>query len=339
MRKNSIELFKENAPELLDKVYKAVCTTSDFDINGALVKAGANANEIIVPKLDMDGLGDYDRNSGYLDGDVTLTNETVKYNYERGRKLKTDAIDNEETGGVIMANLSSEFLRTKVAPEVDAVRYATYSSLDDITDVSPEGIEYKTGEEVLKALQDVMTKLDDDEVPEEGRYLRINATLLSMAEFVSRTTNNDILKKFTQIKKVPQSRFLTKIELKSGKDADGERIGGYTKVADKYELTTDSSIVSGKTYYTKSGDKYTKVETPASGSLSTYYELKEKGSRELNFMVIHKPAMLQYTKHAKMKIFTPDSDDSGDFYRMLYRIYGLNDAYENKRAGIAVSHK
>lgn len=339
MAKNSIELFKENAPELLDKVYKAVCTTSDFDINGALVKAGANTNEIIVPKLDMDGLGDYDRNSGYLDGDVTLTNETVKFNYERGRKLKTDAIDNEETGGVIMANLSSEFLRTKVAPEVDAVRYATYSSLGDITDVAPEGIEYKTGEEVLKALQDVMTKLDDDEVPEEGRYLRINATLLSMAEFVSRTTNNDILKKFTQIKKVPQSRFLTKIELKSGKDADGERIGGYTKVADKYELTTDSSIVSGKTYYTKSGDKYTKVETPASGSLSTYYELKEKGSRELNFMVIHKPAMLQYTKHAKMKIFTPDSDDSGDFYRMLYRIYGLNDAYENKRAGIAVSHK
>lgn len=339
MAKNSIELFKENAPELLDKVYKAVCTTSDFDINGALVKAGANANEIIVPKLDMDGLGDYDRNSGYLDGDVTLTNVTVKFNYERGRKLKTDAIDNEETGGVIMANLSSEFLRTKVAPEVDAVRYATYSSLDNITDVAPEGIEYKTGEEVLKALQDIMTKLDDDEVPEEGRYLRINATLLSMAEFVSRTTNNDILKKFTQIKKVPQSRFLTKIELKSGKDADGERIGGYTKVADKYELTTDSSIVSGKTYYTKSGDKYTKVETPASGSLSTYYELKEKGSRELNFMVIHKPAMLQYTKHAKMKIFTPDSDDSGDFYRMLYRIYGLNDAYENKRAGIAVSHK
>ena len=69
---NSIELFKKNAPELLDKVYKATSTTSDFDIDGALVKAGANANEIIVPKLEMDGLGDYDRNSGYLDGDVTL---------------------------------------------------------------------------------------------------------------------------------------------------------------------------------------------------------------------------------------------------------------------------
>ena len=59
---NSIELFKKNAPELLDKVYKSVATTADFDMNGALVKAGANANEIIIPKLSMDGLGDYSRN-------------------------------------------------------------------------------------------------------------------------------------------------------------------------------------------------------------------------------------------------------------------------------------
>lgn len=336
---NSIELFKKNAPELLDKVYKAASTTSDFDINGDLVKAGANANEIIVPKLEMDGLGDYDRNSGYLDGDVTLTNETVKFNYERGRKLKTDTIDNEETGGVIMANMSSEFLRTKVVPEVDAVRYATYAALDNITDVDVNGVEYKTGDEVLKALEDAMTQLDNDEVPEEGRYLRISPTLLSMAEFVSRTTNNDILKKFAQVKKVPQNRFLTKIELRSGKDLDGERIGGYKKVADTFEKTADTSLTAGKTYYTKSGDTYTKVETPNVSNIGNYYEMTKIGSRNINFMIIHKPAMLQYTKHAKMKIFTPESDDNGDFYRMLYRIYGLNDAYENKRAGIAVSHK
>lgn len=336
---NSIELFKKNAPELLDKVYKSASTTSDFDINGDLVKAGANANEIIIPKLDMDGLGDYDRNSGYIDGDIALTNETVKFNYERGRKLKTDTIDNEETGGVIMANLSSEFLRTKVIPEVDAVRYATYASLENITDVAPDGIIYKTGEEVLTALEDAMTKLDDDEVPEEARYLRISPTLLSLAEFVSRITNNDILKRFAGIKKVPQKRFLTKIELRSGKDSDGERIGGYKEVKPVYDKTTDTAINNSKTYYTKSGDVYSVVQSPVVGSIENYYELKEEGSKDINFMIIHKPAMLQYTKHAKMKIFTPEQDQDGDFYKMLYRIYGLNDAYENKRAGILVSHK
>ena len=102
---NSIELFKKHAPELLDELYKQESTTSDFDMDAALTKAAANANEIIVPVLEMDGMADFDRNSGYIDGDVNLRNETKKFNYERGRKLKTDAIDNEETGGVIMSNL------------------------------------------------------------------------------------------------------------------------------------------------------------------------------------------------------------------------------------------
>ena len=290
---NSIELFKKNAPELLDRVYKSVATTADFDMNGALVKAGANANEIIIPKLSMDGLGDYSRNSGYTDGDITLNNETVKFNYERGRRLKTDAIDNEETGGVIMANLSSEFLRTKVVPELDAVRYATYSALEGITDVASAGVTYADGQAVLTALESAMAKMTNDEVPEEDRHLRITSDLLSKAQYVARNVNNDILTKFASVKVVPQSRFYTAIELNDGVSA-GEKIGGYKKAS------------TGK---------------------------------DINFMIIHKPALLQYTKHAKMKIFTPEQDQDGDNYKMLYRIYGLNDAYENKVAGIVVSHK
>ena len=290
---NSIELFKKNAPELLDKVYKSVATTADFDMNGALVKAGANANEIIIPKLCMDGLGDYSRNSGYTDGDITLNNETVKFNYERGRRLKTDAIDNEETGGVIMANLSSEFLRTKVVPELDAVRYATYSALEGITDVASAGVTYADGQAVLTALESAMAKMTNDEVPEEDRHLRITSDLLTKAQYVARNINNDILTKFASVKVVPQSRFYTAIELNDGV-SEGEKIGGYKKAS------------TGK---------------------------------DINFMIIHKPALLQYTKHAKMKIFTPEQDQDGDNYKMLYRIYGLNDAYENKVAGIVVSHK
>ena len=176
---NSIELFKKHAPELLDTLYKQESTTADFDIDGALVKAGANANEIIVPKLNMDGLGDYDRNSGYLDGDVNLTNETVKFNYERGRRLKTDAIDDEETGGVIMSNLSSEFLKTKVIPEVDAVRYATYSAIENITDRQET---FESGEAVYKAIAAVYDKMTNDEVPESDRHLRITSILLGMVK-------------------------------------------------------------------------------------------------------------------------------------------------------------
>lgn len=334
---NSIELFKKNAPELLDKVYKQGAKTAILDSDSKLIKAGANANEIIVPKLKMDGLADYDRNSGYIDGDIELTNETVKFNYERGRKLKTDAIDNEETGGLILANLSSEFVRTKVIPEVDAVRFAQYSNIPDITVEDDKN--YTTGEEVLKGLRGIWAQMDNDEVPEERRYLFIKSDLLIMAQAVDTYKSKEILAKFAGIISVPSTRFYTAIELLTGKDSDGERIGGYKKAQKVYKASTDTTIVSGKEYYTKSGETYTKVTSPTGNpSTSSYYEVAREAAKDINYMVIHKPAILQYTKHAKTKIFNPDQDQDGDFWKMLYRIYGLNDFYENKKAGIALSY-
>ncbi len=41
---------------------------------------------------------------------------------------------------------------------------------------------------------------------------------------------------------------------------------------DYYFHTADTNIVSGKTYYTKSGDTYTAVQSPTAENLSTYYE-------------------------------------------------------------------
>ena len=98
----------------------------------SLVQAGANTNEIIIPKISMDGLADYSRNSGYVAGDVTLTNETVTFNYDRGRKFTIDSMDNEETAGVAFGKLASEFIRVKVVPEMDAFRFATYSQVSGI---------------------------------------------------------------------------------------------------------------------------------------------------------------------------------------------------------------
>ncbi|MBD9219064.1 MAG: hypothetical protein EGQ35_01905, partial [Clostridiales bacterium] len=82
---NSITKFKKYI-DLLDEVYKNASLTSVLDGDSTLVRMGANANEIIIPKISMDGLADYSRNGGYVSGNVTLTNETVTFNYDRGRK-------------------------------------------------------------------------------------------------------------------------------------------------------------------------------------------------------------------------------------------------------------
>ncbi len=221
---NAIALAKKYVP-LLDEVYKKASLTSILDSDASLAREGSNTNEIIIPKIDMDGLGDYDRNSGYVNGDVTLTWETVKFNYERGRMFNVDAMDNEESAGLAFGKLSGEFIRTKVVPEVDAFRFATYAGTEGIGKVEAT---LTTGEAVLKALRDGSTTMDEAEVPTEGRILFITPTLKGLVDDVDTTKSKEVMKKFSAVIEVPQSRFYSAIELNDGKSSSQEK-GGYKK--------------------------------------------------------------------------------------------------------------
>ena len=91
---NSIALFKKYV-DMLDEVYQNAGKSAVLESDATLARAGANANEIIIPKLSMDGLADYSRNGGYVGGDVTLTNETVKFNFDRGRAFSSSFSKND----------------------------------------------------------------------------------------------------------------------------------------------------------------------------------------------------------------------------------------------------
>ena len=288
---NSITLFKKYVP-LLDEVYKQSALSSVLDSDNSLAQAGANANEIIIPKLSMDGLGDYTRNSGYTGGDVTLTNETVKFNYDRGRKFSVDWADNEETAGLAFGKLASEFIRTKVAPEGDAFTFSTLCGIDGISKVDA-GVTYADGNAVLAGLVTAQNKMDEDEVPYENRILFITPTLYNMIMAVDSYKSKEVLGAFSQIVKVPQSRFYTAIDLKDG-TTEGEEAGGYAKAT---------------------------------------------AGKEINFLIVHKPAVMKYNKHVVPRVFSPEVNQNGDDWLFTYRKYGLVDAYENKVSGIYLSHK
>lgn len=289
---NNITKFKKYI-SLLDEVYKQASLTSILDSDPQTAQQGANANEIVIPKLSMDGLADYDRNSGYVKGSVTLTNETVQFNYERGRKFSVDAMDNEETAGVAFGKLASEFLRTKVAPELDAFRFAQYAGTTGISKVSA-GATLSTGATVIEALRAANNKMDEDEVPYEGRILFITPTLKGLVEDLDSGKSREVLSAFSNIVKVPQSRFYTQITLLDG-SSSGETAGGYTKTA-------------------------------STGA-------------DINFMIIHPSALMQYPKHTVNKIISPEENQIDDSWMFFYRAYGLADVYENKTAGIYLHHK
>lgn len=286
---NSIQLSKVYT-NLLDEVYQNSALTAVLESDASLARAGANANEIVIPKLSMDGLADYDRNSGYVNGDVNLTWETVKFNYERGRAFTVDDMDNEETQNLAFGRLAGEFIRTKVIPELDAFRFATYAAT---TGAGTATGTLATGEDVIAALRVATSAMDEAEVPMENRYLFITPTLYGLIQDMDSIKSREVLSRFADVTQVPQTRFYSAIELLDGKTG-GEEKGGYKKA---------------------------------------------EGATELNFEIIHKPATLQFTKHAVPKIISPAQNQDADAWKYGYRNYGLCDTYENKAAGIYVHKK
>ena len=286
---NNIALFK-NSIALLDEVYKNAALTADLDGAPELVKAGANANELIIPMIDMQGLGDYDRNSGYVNGDVTLTNETVKCNFDRGRMFNVDAMDDEESAGVAFGKLSGEFIRTKVVPELDAFRFATYASANGVT-VANAALKAADPATVIAKIVEGVTAMDEAEVPFEGRILYITPTLKNIADNAETTKSKAIFERFEKIVLVPQTRFYSSIDLYDGKTG-GKENGGYVKAAD---------------------------------------------GKDINFMIVHKGAPIQFQKHTVPKIVTPEANQTSDGWKFGYRTVGIADVYENKTAGIYVN--
>ena len=295
---NSITLAQQFVP-ILDEVYKNASLTSKLDGNPDLVRAGANANELIIPKLDMQGLGDYDRNGGYVQGDVTLTNETVQCNFDRGRMFVVDTIDNQETANIAFGRLAGEFIRTKVVPELDAFRFASYAGVTGISKVAA-GATLSTGADVIAALRAATNKMDEDEVPTEDRHLFITPTLNGLIEDMDTTKSREVMSRFASVTLVPQTRFYTAIDQKSGK-----------------------IVTSGQTSVDETAGGFVKAAT----------------GKDINFMIIHKPAVIQFSKHIAPKIVSPDINQDADAYKFGYRHVAIADAYENKVAGIYLHHK
>ena len=289
---NNIELFKKYVP-LLDEVYKLSSLTADLDGAPELARQGNNVNELIIPKISMDGLANYSRNGGYVDGDVTLTNETVKCNFDRGRKFAVDTLDNAETAGIAFGALASEFIRTKVVPELDAFRFATYASISGIGTVDAAAL--STGANVITALRAAVNAMDEAEVPSTERYLYITPTLLGLVKDLDTTKSKEVLDGFAKVVKVPQTRFYTAIKQLSGKV---------------------ETVTSGSDDQTAGGYK------------------KADNAKNINFMIIHKPAVIQYQKHVAPKVITPEQNQHADAWEFGYRTVGIAEAYENKVAGI-----
>ena len=232
---------------------------------------------------------------------MTLTNETVTCNFDRGRMFTVDTMDDLETAGIAFGRLAGEFIRTKVVPELDAFRLSSYASAAGVSKATGT---LATGEAAVAAIRAAVTKMDEDEVPLTERYLYITPTLHGLISDMDTTKSREVLARFAAVVDVPQTRFYTKIAQKSGK------------------------VIAGGT-----GEAPTSTDETAGG-----YAKASEG-KDINFMVIHKPAVIQFQKHVAPKIITPQGNPDADAYKFGYHNVGVAKVYQNKAAGVYVHSK
>lgn len=219
---NVIQL-KKFYSEALDEVYKLASLTSVLDGDNSLVKEGANANEILIPKISMDGLANYGRNSGYVNGSVNFSYETKRIGYDRGRMFAVDALDEQEATPVFSA-LSAEFVRTQVVPELDAYRLGDYASKTGIGSATGA---LATGKAAIDAVMAAKSAIKDAEAGLGSVYLFIKSALKDMIDGLDTTASRAALEGWAGVIEVPSARFFKTVTLNDG-TTSGQEAGGFT---------------------------------------------------------------------------------------------------------------
>ena len=228
---NTIQLVTKFVP-IMDEIYKRESVTSILDTANSNVRF-IGANQVKVFKFDSDGLANYSRPNGYVAGDLSATWETLTLGQDRGRAFQIDVMDNEETLGMTLGGLTSQFIRTEVAPEIDAYRFAKYASTSNILAATPADLAATT--DVLAAIDDADQAMSNAEVPHEGRILFLSeAAYKLLKNNITRYIQNDeenvnrtieVLDGM-RVVRVPSNRFNTAITLQNG-TTSGQTAGGF----------------------------------------------------------------------------------------------------------------
>lgn len=247
---NAITLRKTYST-LLDEVYKLSSLTAVLDGPNELVREGANANEILIPKMTMSGLADYSKQTGYATGDVTLEYETKKCTYDRGRMFMVDAMDNIETAGIAFGRLSGEFLRTQVVPELDTWRLASYAGYAPSANTVSGAI--ADGKAGIAAIRAGRTVIKNAEAKPETCYLYISMNLKGMIDDLDTIASKKVMEGWAGVIEVPEGRFFDKVNLTPG----GQ--GGFTTTGGK---ALDFLIVDKNAVIQNQKHTVTKIITP-----------------------------------------------------------------------------
>lgn len=282
---------------LLDEAYKADSKTAILDTLTDYVRF-TGGNTVNIFNINPVGMANYDRNAGFVPGDVTGTWQPYVLETDRGRSYQVDFLDNEQAMSLVVPNLLGTVERQHIIPEVDAYRFAQYASGAAASNVVTETL--SAGAATVASIDSASVALDNAEVPYEGRILFVSPAVYGLLRGgITRLVPNgekdvnNMIEVYNDMRviRVPQPRFQTAITLNAPTTSSGA--GGFA---------------------------------PATGASA------------INYMIIHPSAVLQVMQHYVPRMFSPEQNIEADAWRVQPRYAHGAWVKTHKTNGIFVSH-
>ncbi len=309
---------------------KAVDTVLATESKTAILENGSKyidvnfdeAGYVKLAEILMDGLSDYYRANSSSDDNVAYTNRnaggkrdgyhvgntSLKWRIypltqDRGKQFQIDEMDNEETAGLLIANLLTEFLRTHVVPEIDAYRFSTiaahaYTSLGNLVTETPVTTKGDANE-ITHLWNKAFEWQTEHGVSEEEQVIFVSPAVWTIC-----ANTQEIYKTFTD------------------KTITTERNVDFTF---KAYMGRPIIVVPSDRFFDKIVIDHDNGFKPA------------EGSKVINYIVCSKKCIVPIVKLNKSKIFGPDMNQDFDGYKINFRLYHDVVIPKNKIVGCYVS--
>lgn len=287
-----------------EKFYVLPRTMWMEDTNPGIEYTGGK--EVKIPKMSMDGLGTM---NGYKapNGDITLAYETKELQWYRGRNLSIGRYDVDMTNfAMTVGNALNVFLKEKVIPEVDTLRIAAAAQgaigYGTVVAQATNGI---TAANILGLLLDDIAKVQDKVGESEQLYIQISTKLKNLLEQSTQLT------KYLNVKDFNVRSATLRLEAINDQYLIGTPSAYMHSVVNLNDGSSSGQTVGGVTF-TNLGPN-------------------------INWLIAARPAVDGLARPQITKVIDPDTNQDGEYWKIMFSMYHGLWVMENKGDGLLVN--
>ena len=285
---NTIAFATKFATEL-DKILVQKSQAAILEDKGMAAKF-VGAHEVKVPVIGFVGLGDYDKDTGFAQGSVSVTQQVFSLAQDRARSFSIDRADMDETCIANLAgNVMAEFVRTQVAPEVDAYTFSTIATKATAAGQTVALGDGETiGKNVYGLISNAIGKVNDATgFTGEDIILYVNPTV------------------YAALMATPEiNRHLRVDEFKHG------------EISTKVHKIDNATIIPVSDNRMKTAYDFNNGGEVGNGGFSVAGDAESVG-----IIAMPKNAAMLVKKTEKVRTFSPDVNQQADAYKFDYRLY------------------